>query len=651
MTLKAGAPPERGVMAWLIGTPLALVIALAISSMIAWTLLGLPVAAYDALKMPGFFWYYRGDPHVVKAAAGGLVAGLALLSVIAFAIWSRAAPLHGAARFASEAELKRHGFRARDGIIVGRKSGRFLTFGGSEHVLVEAPTRSGKGVGIVIPNLLTWAGSVVVLDVKRENYEATAGFRKKYGQAVFLFNPTDREGRTARYNPLAYIDRSNPDDVIIELQKIAVMLFVPTERGEAFWANGARTGFTGVGAYLAQTSAEPLTMGAIYRRLSEGDARNFFRRELAKPALALFPACRTALADFASGSDNSFADVKKTITNVLGLWLNPLVDAATQTSDFDLRDLRKRPMSIYLGVSPDELDRIAPLYNLLFQQLIDLNVRALPDKTTPVPVLVILDEFARLGRASVIASAFSYVAGYGIRLLPVIQSRSQLRGVYGEHVADEIVANCGVEVAFTPKELRVANELSERIGYVGQESISTSRQLEGLFGNRSKTTSEQRRALMLPQELMQFPPHKLILLRGGIPPIIGTKIFYFKSRFFKKRAFPPPVVPALERKAVVLVSPAPPRKMVNKKPPKAPPQGPEAEVIDISNYPSTLIDTRTYKVGDKVIGNLAQGNANGGQTRRKWHSGTEPKRDAKASSAKTGARKAKAQSGNPDDHR
>ena len=92
---------------------------------------------------------------------------------------------------------------AASGILVGRKGRRFLTFGGSEHVLVEAPTRSGKGTGIVIPNLLTWAGSVVVLDVKRENYDASAGFRAYYGQQVFLFNPTDREGRTARYNPLA----------------------------------------------------------------------------------------------------------------------------------------------------------------------------------------------------------------------------------------------------------------------------------------------------------------------------------------------------------------------------------------------------------------------------------------------------------------
>lgn len=547
MTLRAGTSPDGGAARYLIAIPLGLAMALAIASMIGWMVLGLPLAAYDPMKMPEFVWYYRDDPRVVKAMAGGLAGGLTLLAGLAYALWARGAPLHGAARFAREREIKRHGFRAPSGIVVGRKSGRFLTFGGSEHVLVEAPTRSGKGTGIVIPNLLTWQGSVVVLDVKRENFDASAGFRGHHGSQVFLFNPTDRQGRTARYNPLAYIDRNDAQDVIIELQKIATMLFVAPERGEAFWANGARTGFVGVGAWLAETSDQQLTMGAIYRHLTEGDARTFFRKELANPELNLSTACRTALSDFAGGSDNSFADIKKTITNVLGLWLNPLVDAATSASDFDLRDLRKKHMSIYLGVSPDELDRVAPLYNLLFQQLIDLNVRELPDDTAPIPVLVILDEFARLGRASLIASAFSYVAGYGIRLLPVIQSRSQLRGVYGEHVADEIVANCGVEVAFTPKELRVANELSDRIGYVGQASVTRSLTINGWLANRSKSISEQRRALLLPQELMQFPTDKLILLRGGIPPIIGSKIYYFKSRFFKKRAFPLPVVDPLEK--------------------------------------------------------------------------------------------------------
>lgn len=611
MTQKAGTPPDGGALRLLIGIPFGLLIALAIASMIGWLILGLPVTAYDPLKIPQFVWYYRGDPQVVRAMAGGLIGGCLLLIGLIYALWARGAPLHGAARFARESEVKRHGFRSSVGIVLGRKGGRFLTFGGSEHVIVEAPTRSGKGTGIVIPNLLTWQGSVVVLDVKRENYDASAGFRAHYGQDVYLFNPTDREGRTARYNPLAYINRDDPDDVIIELQKIATMLFVAPDHGEAFWANGARTGFAGVGAWLADTSDEPLTMGAIYRHLTEGDARSFFRKELADPKLNLSVGCRTALADFAGGSDNSFADVKKTITNVLGLWLNPLVDSATAASDFDLRDLRKRPMSIYLGVSPDELDRIAPLYNLLLQQLIDLNVRELPGETTPIPVLVILNEFARLGRASVIASAFSYVAGYGIRLLPVIQSRSQLRGVYGEHVADEIVANCGVEVAFTPKELRVANDLSERIGYVGQESVTKSLTINGLLANRSKSMSEQRRALMLPQELMQFSAEKLILLRGGIPPIIGTKIAYFSSRFFKKRAMAPPVVPAIERRAPNAASPASFREMSDEEAEGNPAYPLNPKDIRTEDYPSALADLLTIDREGKVQGILEEGDEHG----------------------------------------
>lgn len=611
MTLKAGMPPDGGTARMLIGVPLGMLIAFAVASMIGWLILGLPVAAYDPLKMPQFVWYYRGDPRVVRAMAGGLAGGGLLLAGLIYALWARRAPLHGAARFARESEIRRHGFRAREGIVLGRKGGRFLTFGGSEHVIVEAPTRSGKGAGIVIPNLLTWQGSAVVLDVKRENYDASAGFRAHYGQDVHLFNPTDREGRTARYNPLAYIDRGDPDDVIIELQKIATMLFVAPEHGEAFWANGARTGFAGVGAWLAETSDAPLTMGAIYRHLTDGDARVFFRRELAKPDLKLSVACRTALADFAGGSDNSFADIKKTITNVLGLWLNPLVNAATADSDFDLRHLRQRPMSIYLGVSPDELDRVAPLYNLLFQQLIDLNVRDLPDAATPVPVLVILDEFARLGRASVIASAFSYVAGYGIRLLAVIQSRSQLRGVYGENVADEIVANCGVEVAFTPKELRVANDLSERIGYVGQSSITRSLTINGLLANRSKSISEQRRALLLPQELMQFPPGKLILLRGGIPPIIGVKFVWFRSRFFTRRAIPPPEIPDAPRRTDPPSPIAPFRDMTDEEAAGHDTRPMARDDVLTEDCPSFFADMLTLDRDGKVCGLIEEGDENG----------------------------------------
>jgi len=607
MTQRAGTPSENGTLKFIIAAPFALIMTMALGSIVAWFVLGLPAKAFDPLKIPGFFWYYRGDPHVVKAAAGGMLIGVITLAIALYLMWSKGAALHGEARFAKESELKRHSFRAAQGIVLGRKGNKFLTFGGSEHVIVEAPTRSGKGVGIVIPNLLTWQGSVVVLDVKRENFEATAGFRDKYGQEVHLFNPTSTEARTARYNPLSFIDRSNPDQVIIELQKIATMLFVAPEKGEAFWTDSARTGFIGVGAYLAQNPNMPFTIGEIYRHMTQGDVRAFFKNALAEPDRYLSIACRSALSDFTSGADNTFAGIVQTITSKLSLWLNPLVDAATEASDFDLRALRQRPMSIYLGVSPDELDRVAPLYNLLFQQLIDLNVRELPDAKTPVPVLVILDEFARLGRASVISSAFSYVAGYGIRLLPVIQSRSQLRGVYGEHVADEIVANCGVEVAFTPKELRVANELSERIGYVGQDSITKSLTINGMLANRSKSISEQRRALMLPQELMQFPSESLLLLRGGIPPIMGAKIRYYDSGFFKARLFPPPVVDRLVRVVPDDFIFPPCRPMSDAEESGETVKQINMEAILTRDFPSMFIDVSTQERGDDIIGVLEEG--------------------------------------------
>jgi type IV secretion system protein VirD4 len=545
MTRQGVMQPKRGTVLAL-GIPVGIVVAFLITSVVAWIYLGLPSAKFDIFKMPAFFWYYRHDPVVLKALAGGALVGTIIAGLMLWWVAKQKPPLHGAARFAKEGEIRRAGFRADDGIVLGKKGGKFLTFGGSEHCIVEAPTRSGKGVGIVIPNLLSWQESVVVLDVKRENWDATAGFRKKYGQAVYLFNPTDPESRTARYNPLGYIDRTDPDQVVIELQKIATMLFVPPERGEPFWTDSARTAFVGVGAYLA-VADQPFTIGSIYRLMTTGDTRGFFKRVLDDRSLDLSQGCRNALADFTSGADNTFAGIVQTVTSKLSLWLNPRVDAATEESDFDLRELRSRRMSIYLGVSPDELDRVAPLYNLLFQQLVDLNVRDLPNMATPLKILVILDEFARIGRAQVIASAFSYVAGYGIRLLPVIQSRSQLRAVYGEHVANEIVANCGVEVAFTPKELRVANELSERIGYIGQESVTRSLTIHGVLANRSKSMSDQRRALLLPQELMQFPDSELLLLRGGIPPIHGDKIRYFADGLFKARVEPAPEVPPIPR--------------------------------------------------------------------------------------------------------
>lgn len=499
----------------------------------------------EVTAIPGWLWYYRGDPLLhLWLRRGALVSG-AIAFVVVLVLLKRSRSLHGEARFASESEVRREQLRARSGIIVGQKGGRYLVFGGTEHVLLEAPTRAGKGVGVVIPNLLSWADSVVVLDVKRENWDITAGFRARHGQAVYLFDPLDPEGRSARYNPLSFIDRLDDTEVVNELQKIGGMLFPAPEKSDPFWAEAARAAFVGVGALVAANPALPFTIGEIYRRLTEGDPKVELPKvveEAQKRGQRLSQACVSALSDFTSASDNTFSGIKQTITSKLSLWLNPYVDSATSETDFDLRQVRRERISIYLGVSPDNIDRIAPVYNLFLQQLIDLNTRELPATGGQVPVLVLLDEFARLGKAPVIASAFSYVAGYGLRLLPVIQSRSQPRGIYGPDVTDEIIANCGLEVVFTPKELRVANELSERLGFFTMNVKSKSRTIHGMLANRSISESDQRRALMMPQELMQMPKGDLLLLRGGIPPVRARKIEYFRSKRFTGRISDPPKV-------------------------------------------------------------------------------------------------------------
>ncbi|WP_201462398.1 type IV secretory system conjugative DNA transfer family protein [Brevundimonas aurantiaca] len=497
----------------------------------------------DPTRVPGWLWYYRHDPEVrrwltVGLSCAGLVGGILIVAVLL----RQRRPLHGAARWASAAEQSRAGLRSRCGVVLGRADGRFLIADGPEHVMLYAPTRTGKGVGVVIPNLLAWPDSIVVLDIKRENYLATAGYRAEAGQTVHLFDPLAPDGRTARFNPLDHIDRSDPIQVLDELQRMAAMLFPAHDRADPFWAEASRTGFIGVGGYVAATPDRPFTLGEIFRQLTAGDARARLPRIVAARAREGRPLpgpVVAALTDFTSSSENTFASVRQSITTRMGLWLNPRIDAATSVSDFDLRDLRRGRLSLYLGATPDNMLRIQPLYALLFQQLVDLNSRSLPAPADR-PTLVMLDEFARLGPAPVLAHAFAWVAGYGLRLLAVLQSPSQLRALYGPDLAEDVMTNCGIEIVFAPKELRIARELSERLGYYTTDGRSRSRPAGLARGRRSTTVSDQRRALMLPQELMQLPQTALIVLKAGLPPVRGRKIAYWRDRIFQRRLRPAP---------------------------------------------------------------------------------------------------------------
>jgi type IV secretion system protein VirD4 len=485
----------------------------------------------------------RFDRWLTLATLAGVVVVFGLLGAI---LRHRPLPLHGSARFASEREIKAAGLRSAEGLLLGRKDGAMLCFGGSEHVLVYAPTRAGKGVGYVIPNLLNWPDSVVVLDVKKENWDRSAGFRAAHGQAVHLFDPLDENGRTARYNPLGYV-RNDPADLYDDLQRIAVMLFPAESRGDPFWFEAARSAFVAIGGYVAETPGLPLTIGEILHQLSAAsDLKVHFEKIIAGRKSGVSPLsrhCIVALNDFLAASENTMNSVRKTVTARLGLWLNPRIDAATAANDFDLRLLRQQPMSIYLGVTPDNLDRMAPLLNLFFQQVVDLNTRELPEQNPKLSrkVLLLLDEFPALGNVSVLAKSVAFIAGYGIRLLTVVQSPAQLRAIYGIDAARNFMTNHAVEVVFAPKEQDVANELSERIGYDTVKARSRSGPKGLAMRSTSETVSEHRRALMLPQELKLLPKSKAFILGTGIQPLIADKIIYYEDKAFLQRLLPAPV--------------------------------------------------------------------------------------------------------------
>lgn len=517
--------------------------------------------------LPLYFWQLRNNSEAMTWLAQGVGGAAVILGLFALLLMRKPVKLHGSARWANRADVQKAGLFAEDGILVGRGFGKDLRLGGTEHVLVEAPTRAGKGVGIVIPNLLDWTGSTVVLDVKQENYDRTAGYRQgPLGQRVFLIDPLNAEGKTARYNPLAYIDRRNPADVIHELQKVGMMLYPEPVHGDSFWLDMARTAFIGLGAYVAAHPEKPFTIGQIYREFSGARGQKEVFGLIDKMKVARTPLSQqaeSALSSYANNSDNTYAGIRSTVLSKINLWVNPHVDAATSDSDFALEELREGsvgpdgrrvPISLYLGVSPNDIETIQPLYNLIVQQIIDRNVRELYDEARMFKVLVLLDEFARLGQATILAQSFSYVAGYGLRLLPVVQSRSQLRAIYGPDIAKEIITNCGVEVIFGVKEDDICTELERRIGYYTFKAESRSRRLTG-GGGSSVSRSDQRRALMMAQEVRDLDPAKALLFRASTPAILARKVRYFEDDRYQKRLLPPPAIKA--RPAPPAPQPAP----------------------------------------------------------------------------------------------
>lgn len=459
-------------------------------------------------------------------------------------------PLHGNARFAGIAELARKGmFKATpDGIIVGRYKGRLLRLSGQQFAILAAPTRSGKGVGVVVPNLLEYQESAVVLDIKQENFQLTSGWRAAQGQDVFLFNPFAEDRRSHRWNPLAYV-AADPAFRVSDLQAIAAMLYPDGDDRQKFWTSHARNAFLAFSLFLFDRWDEDRTngfegacptLGAVYRMSSATgvDLRRHLETMANQPFLG--DATRMAFANLLAQAEETFASIIGSFKEPLNAWVNPVLDAATSGNDFLLTDLRRKRMTIYLGIQPNKLAEARLILNLFFSQVINLNTRELPANNPELrhQCLLLMDEFTSIGRVDIIASAVAYMAGYNLRLLPIIQSMAQLDATYGKETARTIVTNHALQVIFAPREQQDADDYSEMLGYTTLRRQNVTR---GRDFTRSET--EERRALMLPQELKALGAHKEVILYEGLPhPVLCDKVRYYRDRRFTGRLLPPAAV-------------------------------------------------------------------------------------------------------------
>lgn len=503
------------------------------------------------------YWeYYRFDPVVAatlkKSAIFSFVLSYGVALSLLVPMFFRQRSLHGEARFANSGEIRQSGLLgAKRGVLVGSWKNRYLMLDGQQFVLLAAPTRSGKGVGVVIPNLLNFSDSCVVLDIKQENFNLTAGFRKKHGQQVYLFNPFSESLRTHRYNPLAYIRAGNFR--VGDILAIA-RVFYPGDGKDPFFDDQARNVFLGIALYLCETPQLPRTIGEMLRQ-SSGKGQPIKRYlqgiiesrngENQKKTIPLSSECIDALSRFINTSDDTRTSILATFNAPLTIWANPIVDAATSDNDFDLRKVRKKRMTIYVGITPDYLSEASRLVNLFFSQLINLNTKELPSSSPNLKYqcLLLLDEFTSMGKVTIIAKAVAYIAAYNLRLLPIIQSISQLTAVYGQEDARNFITNHALHILYSPREQKDANEYSDMLGYETVKSRSKNRQPGG---RSSESISDQRRALLLPQEIKEIGKWKEIVILENTKPILCDKIKYFADPVFKKRLLSAPTIAQID---------------------------------------------------------------------------------------------------------
>jgi type IV secretion system protein VirD4 len=511
-------------------------------------LLGMPVYYPPAF----FWWWYFYDAYAPSifvhgayiAASGGF---LSAATAIAMSVWrareAKNVETYGSARWARPDEVKDAGLLGPDGVVLSKLERAYLRHDGPEHVLCFAPTRSGKGVGLVIPSLLTWPGSAIVHDIKGENWQLTAGFRARHGR-VLLFDPTNP--KSAAYNPLLEVRRGEWE--VRDVQNIADILVDPEGSLEkrnhwektshallvgailhVLYAGEDKT-LAGVAAFLSDPK-RPIesTLAAMMKTAHLGEA-------------GVHPVVASAARELLNKSDNERSGVLSTAMSFLGLYRDPIVAEVTCRCDWRIADLvgGARPATLYLVVPPSDINRTKPLIRLLLNQIGRRLTEDLQAKANRHRLLLMLDEFPALGRLDFFESALAFMAGYGIKSFLIAQSLNQIEKAYGPN--NSILDNCHVRVSFATNDERTAKRVSDALGTATEmkamKNYAGSR-LSPWLGHLMVSRSETARPLLTPGEVMQLPPADEIVMVAGTTPIRAKKARYYEDPRFQERVLPP----------------------------------------------------------------------------------------------------------------
>ncbi len=500
-----------------------------------------------------FWWWFCFDAYAHRVfveggyiAASGGIAGF--LIAVAMSLWrareAKRTITYGSARWATRQEIGEAGLLSPDGVVLGKFKGEYLRHDGPEHVLCFAPTRSGKGVGLVVPTLLTWSGSAIVHDIKGENWTLTAGWRARFGR-VLLFDPTN--ARSAAYNPLAEVRLGECE--VRDAQNIADILVDP----EGAFDRRNHWDKTGhallVGGILHVLYAEKdKTLAGVARFLT--DPRRPFDKTLWTMLttqhlgkLGVHPVVAEKARAVLDMDPAERSGVLSTARSFLSLYSDPVVAKVTGRCDWRIADLTdaEHPATLYLVIPPSDISRTKPLIRLMLNQI----GRRLTEKLDPEHrhhrLLLMLDEFPALGRLDFFESALAFMAGYGLKSFLIAQSLNQIEKAYGQN--NSILDNCHMRVSFAANDERTAKRISDALGITTEQRAMKNyagHRLSPWLGHLMVSRQETARPLLTAGEIMQLPRSDEIVLTSGVPPIRAKKVRYYKSRQLKARILPPP---------------------------------------------------------------------------------------------------------------